>query len=326
MKLPWLTSTWQDLIKRPNGLPHALLITGLKGVGKHQFGLQLAQWLLCKNARAEQLDEACGQCQSCKLWLAGNHPDYRLYEPTEGSRQIKVDDIRQINEYLSKTPQIGRCQVVAIRPVEVMNINAANALLKTLEEPSGESYLLLETERFGSVLPTIRSRCQRISIATPELAQAKAWLAEQGHTDADLALQMHQGAPLAALHWLTNDDNQQQQWMQQLASWSANEIDLLKLSSSWSSLELPLLLQWFYMVLLDVMKSTMGVPENLLTFRDETKALYQSATLDLIKLITLQKKVQQILGQQLSGYGNPNKQLLIESLLIDWQDAIKRDC
>lgn len=325
--LPWLQAPWQDLLKRQsNGMPHALLLTGLKGVGKHQFSRHLAQWLLCSNARKQGLDQPCNECHSCRLWRAGSHPDYRLCEPEEGSRQIRVDGIRQINDFLAQTPQIGRCQVVCIRPVEVMNVNAANALLKTLEEPAGESYLLLETERFGSVLPTIRSRCQRTTIVTPAQPQSLVWLAEQGLTDQvrnQQALQMHQGAPLAAQQWLINDDNQQDQWLAQLAQWGRGELVLTELSSSWSKLELQPLIHWFYMVLLDCLKESMGVPEEQLTLQGQTKQLYQNATLQPTKLLTLQTKVQKILGQLMSGMGNYNKQLLIESLLIDWLDSLQ---
>lgn len=327
--LPWLLSPWQDLLKRQSsGIPHALLMTGLKGVGKHQFSRHLAQWLLCSKARKEGLEQPCNECHSCKLWQAGSHPDYRLCEPEEGSRQIRVDGIRQINDFLAQTPQIGRCQVVCIRPVEVMNINAANALLKTLEEPAGESYLLLETERFGSLMPTIRSRCQRITLVPPAQEQSLAWLAEQGFNDTALAqqaLQMHQGAPLAAQQWLANDDNQQNQWLTQLAQWSRGELLLTDLSNAWSKLELTTLIHWFYTVLLDCLKETMGVESRLLALQGQTQQLHQNATLNPIKLLTLQTKVQQTLGQLLSGVGNYNKQLLIESLLIDWKNTLQRE-
>lgn len=325
--LPWLEPAWQELLKRQSkGLPHALLITGLKGIGKHGFSQHLAQWLLCNNARTQGLEAACGQCHSCQLWLAGSHPDYRESFPEEGSRQIRVDAVRQINEFLAQTPQIGRCQVVSIRPVEVMNTNAANALLKTLEEPAGESYLILETERFGSVLPTIRSRCQRISLALPDKQQALHWLAQQGINDvqqAEQALQLHQGAPLAALAWLKDDNNQQQQWLQQLGQWSHQQIGLTELASAWSKLELTSLTHWFYTVLLDCMKQQMGVPEAQQGLQGDVQKVLAGSAINTHKLIALQKKVQQILGQLLSGVGNYNKQLMLESLLIDWQEALQ---
>lgn len=164
--LPWQQPVWDELVKRQQqqGLPHALMFTGIAGIGKHQLSRSVAQWLLCTEAETNDSPVACGQCHSCQLWQAGSHPDFMLCQPQDNSRQIRIDSIRQVNDFLAQTPQISRCQLVIIRPVEVMNTNAANALLKTLEEPAGESFLLLEAERFGSVLPTIRSRCQRLQL------------------------------------------------------------------------------------------------------------------------------------------------------------------
>lgn len=327
--LPWLEPAWQDILKRQSsqGLPHALLVTGLKGIGKHIFSQHLAQWLLCKNARVQGLEAACGQCHSCNLWKAGSHPDYRQCGPEEGSRQIRVDGIRQLNEFLAQTPQLGSSQVVSIRPVEIMNINAANALLKTLEEPAGESYLLLETERFGSVLPTIRSRCQRITLTPPSKEQVLSWLAQQGVNDsqrAEQALQLHQGAPLSALAWLQDSNNQQQQWLEELTQWSRNQIVLTELSLNWSKLELTDLMHWFYTVLLDCLKDSMQVPAEQQSLQGAVRQLYQGATLDRAKLIVLHTKTQQILGQLLSGVGNYNKQLMLETILIDWQELLQK--
>src|SRR5690554_6234173 len=92
-----------------------------------------------------------------------------LCEPEDNSKQIRVESICKVNDFLAHTSQISKSQVVIIRPIEVMNLNAANALLKTLEEPAGSSYLILEAERYGSVLPTIRSRCQRIMVPAPAM-------------------------------------------------------------------------------------------------------------------------------------------------------------
>ncbi|QQD21495.1 DNA polymerase III subunit delta' [Oceanospirillaceae bacterium ASx5O] len=322
--LPWQEPVWQELLQRQrgNGLPHAMLLTGNKGIGKHGLALHTAQWLLCQNRSGQ----ACGECHSCKLWAAGSHPDFLLCVPEEGSRQIRIDAIRKVNEFLAQTPQISQSQVVILSPVEVMNSNAANALLKTLEEPAGESYLLLETERFGSVLPTIRSRCQRLTLATPSAAQALSWLQQQGidSEQASLALRLNMGAPLAALAWLQQErGRQQQQWQQQLGQWSRGELALQPLAESWSKIEMSDVTSWFYLVLSDCLKARMGVPAAQQTLAGDVQALCDCATLDPAKLLTLQAKVQAVLGQLLSGLGNYNKQLLCESLLLHWQALIQ---
>ena len=319
---PWLQEEWQALMKRAvQGLPHALLMTGSKGIGKQRFNQYLAQWLLCHKAKAEGLMAPCSECQSCKLWQVGNHPDVLVCHPEEGSRQIRVDSIRKVNEFLAQTSQISDCQVVLIRPVEVMNLNAANALLKTLEEPAGRSYLLLDTERYGSVLPTIRSRCQRISFATPTAEQGKQWLSQKGiqALDAEHALRLNHGAPLAALAWLEEEKEAHLVWLNQLQQWDQQDISLIELSSQWQKQDLQRVLTWLYMVILDVLKAQLKVDDAQLMLPQITPKLFSRMTLDLTKLLALQKKIQTILGRLMSGTGNYNKQLLIESVLIDWQ-------
>lgn len=323
--LPWQQPAWQELVKRHRkaGLPHALLFTGLAGIGKHQLALHTAKWLLC----LKDEDQPCGQCHSCKLWEAGSHPDYLLAQPEDNSKQVRIDAIRRVNDFLAQTPQISRCQVVGLRPVEVMNTNAANALLKTLEEPAGESFLLLETERFGSVLPTIRSRCQRFVLETPAEADALAWLQAQGFAGdvAGQALRRNNGAPLKAAAWLSSDQAaQQQRWLDMLGQWSRGTASLQMVAESWSKLELADVTYWFYGFLSDCIKSGMGLPADQLVYGADVGQVLNGATPAPAKLITLHDKVKEILGRLLSGAGHYNKQLLIESLLLDWLELLNR--
>ncbi len=322
--LPWQGPIWHDLLKRHQsaGLPHAMLLTGSAGIGKHELALYTAQWLLCR----ESGSKPCGTCHSCQLWAAGSHPDFMLCLPEDGSRQIRIDAVRKVNDFLAQTPQISHCQVVILSPAEVMNTNAANALLKTLEEPPGESYLLLETERFGSVLPTIRSRCQRLVLPVPPLEESLSWLREQGIDDhrAQEALRLSQGAPLAARDWLQEDrGRQQQQWLQQLGQWGRGETTLQPLAESWSKIEISDVTYWFYTVLSDCLKARLGVPAEQQTLAGAVLGLCDCATLEPAKLLTLQANVQSVLGQLLSGTGNYNKQLFCESLLLQWQDLLR---
>lgn len=323
---PWQQPTWQDLLKRSqSGLAHALLLTGHEGLGKHAFALHLAQWLLCKHARVQQSSAPCGQCHSCQLFVAGTHPDLLLCEPQEDSKQIKVDDVRKINEQLVQTPQISQVQVVILCPAEVMNINAANALLKTLEEPSGDSFLILEAERSGAVLPTIRSRCQHLHLSAPSTEQGVAWLRAQGvdEAQAQRAMERCGNAPLAAQQWLVEGSVAQAQWLQDLADLTAQKRTATEVAEAWSKLELSFVMQCFYLVLLDAMKVRAKLPVQQHSLQGEVVKLLNGATVDGVKLLTLQDKVQAVLQQQLAGFGNYNKQLLCESLLLKWQDLLK---
>jgi DNA polymerase III subunit delta' len=320
---PWQQPAWQDLVHRQQqgGLPHALMLTGPRGVGKHVFALGIARWLLCARRVSGAMSHACGQCHSCLLWQAGNHPDFMAVAPEEGSRQIRIDSIRKLNDFLNQTPQISPCQVVVLHPSEVLNHNAANALLKTLEEPPGESFILLESERFGSVMPTIRSRCQRIVLPVPSRALAAQWLQQSGWADtaAQDALRHNQGAPLAALEWLQQDGHQRHcQWLESLAGWVNGLQRLEVLVAHWKALELEPLLLWMNQIAADLLRSLSGASNSQLLDPDVPQQL-GSATLDKLKLIALQARLADVLAQLQAGDGHFNRQLLLESLLIDWR-------
>lgn len=122
---------------------------------------QLAQSLLCQNANGK-LQEPCDHCHSCSLFKAKNHPDFFSSDPEQNS--IGVDEVRQVSEFLTKTSQLSGNQVVVLHQVEKMTENASNALLKTLEEPTAKSYLLLSCRNKSQLLPTILSRCQFLSL------------------------------------------------------------------------------------------------------------------------------------------------------------------
>ena len=323
--LPWHNDVWSSLVRRHRGkgLPHALLFSGPAGIGKHELCRHTAKWLLCTNPG----EQACGQCHSCHLWDAGTHPDFMLCQPEEGSRQIRIDNVRRVNELIFQTPQISRCQVVIMKPVEVMNTNAANALLKTLEEPPGESFLLLETERFGSVLPTIRSRCQRISLTAPAAPLSQNWLASQGvsASDATRALQRTNGAPLAALHWLQSGvADAQDGWCDELMRWTRGEAPLNVVAERWGKLEFLDVISWFYSISCDALKMSSGAGPQFCVFADSITELSGIVVPDPAKLIRFQEKLQRILGQLLSGLAMHNKVLTIEVLLLEWQDMMQR--
>ncbi|GGY42058.1 DNA polymerase III subunit delta' [Bacterioplanes sanyensis] len=327
MILPWQGEVWQGLVERNAGagLPHAMMLTGLAGIGKHELMSQLAQWLLCRQPHSSG---PCNECHSCHLWRAGNHPDYLHCAPEENSQQIRIDAVRRINQFLAQTPQISPCQLVILEPAEVMNLSAANALLKTLEEPPGESYLLLSAQRYGSVLPTIRSRCQRISLQPPEHNQALQWLQQQG-IDTELAqqaLRFNPGAPLAALQWLNDGTHEQLlKWLQQLRQWSQGSTSLAEVAEPWSKkLDFAQVCRWWLQVLADTLKAQLGARDEQIMLIELLQQLpvLQQATLDYTKLITLHDKVQTIVGRLASGAGHYNKQLTLETLLLDWRELV----
>ncbi len=147
---------WQQ-----KNLPHALLLVGDSDETLN-FAQDFAQGLLCKNPNAGR---ACGDCHSCQLLTAQTHPDYFVLSATGKSETLGIDLIRSLTEFCEQTPQCGNKKVIIIPQAQHMNISASNALLKTLEEPPGNSYFLLTSNMPVALPATVRSRCQRIQFS-----------------------------------------------------------------------------------------------------------------------------------------------------------------
>lgn len=201
----WHQEQWQSVETRlqQGRLPHALLLTGPQGIGKVEFAKQLAAGLMCDQA---PLVQACGQCQNCSLIAADTHPDKKVVtfevNPKDGkvAKELKIDQIRDISESLALTAQFGGYKVAIVHPAERMNQNAANSILKTLEEPTERTLLILVTDFPSRLLPTIRSRCQEIRFNSPGKEEAKQWLMTSlPGVEPEPLLAMANGAPLLAL-------------------------------------------------------------------------------------------------------------------------------
>jgi DNA polymerase-3 subunit delta' len=203
--LPWHAEHWDRLQarRRRAALPHALLLCGPAGLGKRAFARRFLRGLLCLQA----IDgEACGVCRSCLLLAAGSHPDvigvsYGLRKDGVQRSEIVVEQIRELSARLAMSSQFGGWQVVTIDPADAMNGAAANALLKTLEEPSAQTMLLLLADAPWRLPQTIRSRCQRIDFHLPAMELSLAWLQQEGVPDAAAALAASGGNPGLAKQW-----------------------------------------------------------------------------------------------------------------------------
>ncbi|MCB1853705.1 MAG: DNA polymerase III subunit delta' [Halieaceae bacterium] len=197
--LPWQMPAWEHLLQQleQGRLPHALLLCGATHIGKARFALALARLLLCE-APHDGLN--CGRCHACQLSGSGNHGDLRWLAPEDKSRVIKVDAIRALVEFSNRTAGFGLRKVAVLCPAESMNASAANALLKSLEEPSAETYLVLVSHRPHGLPATIRSRCQAVRMAPPDSGQALAWLRQRvaDPRRSEQLLQLAAGRPLLA--------------------------------------------------------------------------------------------------------------------------------
>lgn len=197
--LPWHAAAWQHLAAQlaADKFPHALLVAGESKTGKSQLALALARLLLCSEPR-DGLN--CGQCHACRLSSSGAHGDFKWIQPEEKSRTIKIDQVRSLVQFSTKTAGFGLRKVLVLAPADSMNVSAFNALLKSLEEPAAETYLLLVCDGLHNVPATIRSRCQLLRLPTPELADCLPWLdAITGkREESESLLALAQGRPLLA--------------------------------------------------------------------------------------------------------------------------------
>ncbi|MFK5895176.1 MAG: AAA family ATPase, partial [Pseudomonadota bacterium] len=156
---PWLKTQWDKLSKIPKSeFPHALIITGMNGVGKTDFCHILSQSLLCENLLDNSL--ACGVCPSCTQYHVGSHGDFLQLNILEGKKSIGVDQVREMINWINLTHQSKQKKVLLIPMADQMTLQASNALLKTLEEPPAEVVIILICEHVKSLIATIRSRCQ----------------------------------------------------------------------------------------------------------------------------------------------------------------------
>jgi DNA polymerase III subunit delta' len=316
---PWQLSDWQQLLQQiaAKKLPHAMMIAGPKGIGKRHLADVLAQLLLCQ---APIEGTACGKCRGCELNKAQTHPDLVWLAPEEAGKAIKVDQVRELTESLGKTAQQGGYKVVIIEPAEAMNGNSANALLKSLEEPAANTLLILIAHSPSAVLPTIRSRCQMRKIPMPRSEQVLRWLSPLlvgSNANAEMLLVAARGAPLAALALLQGDTlEQREQVFQQFVRLSLGQVSAIELAAQWHGGDVHGFIEWFIGLLHSVARWRVGVSDaqmeqSPVEWRERLRSLNIALLHRYIEKILLCKK------QLLSG-SNPNKQLLLEELLLDW--------
>lgn len=208
--MPWLTPVVEQFGQAldQGRLPHASLISGDRGVGKRHLADGIAALMVC-DRRTAGMRVPCGECRQCQLVAGQSHPDIRVYQP-EKSRMIRIDQVRALSQFAVASPQVAGFKLAVLDRADQLNINAANALLKTLEEPAADVVLLLLQETGRPVLPTIRSRCRILPVPSPGAGDATTWLSAQlaaretafEPEKQALALHLAGGAPRLALELL----------------------------------------------------------------------------------------------------------------------------
>jgi len=329
-QFPWITPLYQSLQRNQlqSKLPHALLITGIDGLGKLAMSQQFAKSLLCQKPEIfindEQISVPCGQCHGCQLFQAVHHPDYLLVEPEKKGAKILVDQIRKLTDFVSLKSHLGGMQVIVINQAHSLNRNAANSLLKTLEEPTQNVLLLLVSSNPNRLPATVKSRCQRRVMEIPAADSALQWLdsMDSSHTPerAAMALKLSSGAPILAHSYLI-DGVLALYYTQfkQFLGVSDQQLSVVDVAALWSKENTMLSLQWLVYWVSRLIHIKFGLTHaDTDTAKDEQQLQNLSMTLDLGRLYTYYDKLLasvKLLDTQV------NTQLLLEELLISWRQV-----
>lgn len=323
---PWLHTHLERVGEqlRQGRMPHALLVTGRPGLGKSAFAAQLAALLICEDRGNGQI--ACGQCTACKLQAAGNHPDYSYVtvavdEKTgKVSTVIKIDQVRALSEKLSLSRHGAGFKVVILEPADALNINAANSLLKTLEEPADNTVLILVSSQPGRLPPTIRSRCQQVRISAPGADAALAWLAGQYDSPRpEVYLRLADGAPLRALTLAQEDALQERRArFDTLVGLCNGSQDPVAVAQAWAKDEDLKGLGWMREWLMDLLKIRLTGQLDGIHGIDLADRLQRLASKLDSKVMFRQLDV---VNRNLRlADSSLNRQLMMEDVLLAWAD------
>ncbi len=315
--LPWQSEDWRHIKQwvTSDRLPHAILIGGPAGIGKYHFAQAVATSLLCRQAKQAH-NTACGHCRQCQLNLAQTHPDLHYVTPSDNSKQIRIDQVRAAIYSLQQTAQQGGLKIILIAPCEAINRNAADALLKSLEEPSANSLLLLVSDLPGQLPATLRSRCQRLHLTRPSHTQALTWLNAHFPSDStlDQLLAVTADQPLTAQRLIEQGEAERYARLpQDLAALLAGNTHAITLTQQWlqgeTKLDLKIVLRWLQKQLIATLKT--HITTHMTTEASTLQALFKLT--DQI----VQQHQQLLAGMPL------NETLLLESLLLDVRDSMR---
>lgn len=324
---PWQQNDWarlRELRKRP---PHGLLFKGPKGIGKFDLAMNFAQSLLCQQPGKGDL--ACGACPSCHWFEQGSHPDFRLLQSDslslEGeesesgkkpSKQISVDQIRGLADFVGMSAHQGGRRVVIVHPAETMNANAANALLKSLEEPPTGLLFILISHKPQQLLPTILSRCLSFALPAPDAASAIRWLQEQGVKDPGAALTTSGFAPLQALQLDEQLSGEREKLLRAVRQPAA--LDVFALAEALQKTEQVLVVQWLQQWCYDL--NSMKLAGRLRYHPSEAAAIKKLVEpIASLNLARLQKYLQ---GAKREAQHTLNAKLFFESLLFSYRQIM----
>jgi DNA polymerase-3 subunit delta' len=325
---PWQDRQWRQLWSayQTKRLPHALLLKGTQGLGIAQFARQLAATLLCDAPLEHGI--ACKQCKSCLLYQAGNHPELTRIEPEDRGKSIKIDQIRALAGFVSLKSHYGHFKIAILDPAEAMNRNAANSLLKTLEEPPLGTLLMLVSHRPMSLPVTVRSRCQSVNFNIPPGTVTQAWLAAQTTQKTPSlppVLMLADEAPLTVLERLESGlYTHYQGILNDLEGLMTSGSDPIEVAHHWSKIGAEEVLRWVLKVMEQLIKFKSTHDPRWISDLDTENRLRTSVEdLDVFKLFGMYDKLinyRHVLASQI----NIVALNLLEEFAIQWTTVLER--
>lgn len=331
--LPWHREHWLQILElfQSDTAGHAYIFSGEADTGKRYFARMLAEFILCRSPVAMA---ACGECPICLLNAAGSNPDLLLIAPEDGSKVIKVEQIRDIRQFLETRSHGFGKRIVILDTAESLGISSANALLKGLEEPPEDVIFLLITDRPKAVLPTISSRTQSVRLPRPARAEVLGWLLAQVHEppaeELEIVIDLAQGRPFAARAIIESGSAAQlQEISEALLAIVQGKENPLAVASRFCKTQcaemLSLMLYWLSE--LSKYRLTSAARELKGNSLKSAAQKLESASADAVaqtkRLVRLYDAVAIAQGQ-LFGSTNPNTQLMLEDLLLEMSHLFQR--
>ncbi len=327
---PWQNELWARWNALRIRMPQALLLKGAEGVGKFDFAMNVAQSLLCEHAQEGSV--ACQNCPACHWFSQQSHPDFRLIQSAalsanedekEGdkkpAKQITVEQIRALSNFASLSAHQGSHRVALIHPAESMSNNAANALLKILEEPPNKMLIILISHKPQWLLPTIRSRCLSFAAPLPKLEVSTSWLQKQNVNNPQALLAQTGFAPLLALRLAEEDAQSIEQYQNVMCAMTQPEkMDIYILAEQLKNIEPAKLINWLQQWCHDLANAKLT--GNIRYFAEYADSIHTlSSKVNVHNLLNYQSKL--IIARREATHPL-NPKLLYESILLAYQQTM----
>ena len=320
--LPWQQGQWREWLKMRRGakIPNALLLYGIGGIGKAHFARCVVEHLLCEHGSDEP--QACGRCRACELNRLRTHPDALDITPLKDKGIIGIEQIRDALEFLNSASHQSGWRCVIMAPAEAMNINAANALLKNLEEPGAKTLFALVSDNPAWLPATIRSRCGRLNFPLPDADLSREWLRAR---DIDAAwLEVGGGRPLRVAHLAVDGEIYRERLKRWADGWRRlldNQHQSMEVVVQWKEDDAMEILDWLAEILLDAMK--WRVTPQLLADSREDLSRHTGERLSVEAMFDIWEELLKA-RRRLMAAGHPNLELLLADLLARAATAARR--